>query len=262
MTKKEDSASQARIEQAMHELFIAVPQATLRAEDRKKSCEMVGFLSEIERVVAELKKTRPLLLVDAACGKAPVALLAARLVLLPRFARLSLVAIERDPRVAERASAAAHRVVPGLELDVRVGDVGDPVLWPAEPDLVVALHACGTAADAIFTRAAHAKARHLLVVPCCTSEAMPAVQQARLAAEHLGIVRQAEVRRRWIQSWVDNLRTSTLEAAGYHVEVAAFVPPTVTPHNLVWRARRVGEPARMRQARARLERMQSVSRAL
>jgi len=32
------------------------------------------------------------------------------------------------------------------------------------------------------------------------------------------------------------------------------VPPTLTPHNLLWRARRVGEPRRMAAAAANLAR--------
>ena len=52
--------------------------------------------------------------------------------------------------------------------------------------------------------------------------------------------------------WVGTLR---LESAGYLTEVMEFVAPTVTPHNLLWRARRMGEPNRMQEAarqRARL----------
>jgi len=35
------------------------------------------------------------------------------------------------------------------------------------------------------------------------------------------------------------------------------VPPTVTPHHLLWRARRVREPARMREAAERLARLRA-----
>ena len=48
---------------------------------------------------------------------------------------------------------------------------------------------------------------------------------------------------------VDADRTWVLEAAGYQTEVVEFVGPTVTPHNLLWRARRVLEPVRMAAAR-------------
>ena len=40
-----------------------------------------------------------------------------------------------------------------------------------------------------------------------------------------------------------------LEAAGYETEVVEFVAPTITPHNLLWRARLVREPRRMAAAK-------------
>ena len=59
------------------------------------------------------------------------------------------------------------------------------------------------------------------------------------------------------QHGIDAERTLRLEAAGYATEVVPFVPPTVTPHNLLWRARRVGEPRAMADAAERLERLRA-----
>ena len=63
--------------------------------------------------------------------------------------------------------------------------------------------------------------------------------------------RHGVVGKRVAQAMVDVERTLRLEAAGYETEVLEFVPPTVTAHPLLWRARRVGEPGRMRDAAAR-----------
>jgi hypothetical protein len=64
------------------------------------------------------------------------------------------------------------------------------------------------------------------------------------------------VRRRFVQAMVEAERTLALEAAGYDTIIAPFSPETVTPHNLVWRARRAGEPRRMRAAAAQLAALQ------
>ena len=50
-------------------------------------------------------------------------------------------------------------------------------------------------------------------------------------------------------------RALTTSIAGYETEVVEFVSPTVTPHNLLWRARFVGEPQRMRAAQEKLEKL-------
>jgi uncharacterized membrane protein YhiD involved in acid resistance len=56
---------------------------------------------------------------------------------------------------------------------------------------------------------------------------------------------------------VDAERTWRLEAAGFETEVVELVGATVTPHNLLWRARKVGEPGRIAAAQQSLARIQS-----
>jgi len=250
--------SVADVERWMERLYVGVPGATLRREDRKKAVEVAAMLAEIAARVP-VAKARPargeLVLVDAAAGKAYVGLLAAKLVLEPAARPARVVTLERESARASLAAAIAARLETPVAIECRAGDVGDAALWPAAPDLVTALHACGPAADAVIERAVAAQARRLLLVPCCTSEAVPAAAAALARAEREGIPRHAAVRRRYLQSVIDAERTLRLEAAGYETEVVELVPPTVTPHNLLWRARRVGEPRRMAEARAALDRL-------
>ena len=246
------------IEAVLHRLYIAAPQASLRKEDRKKATELGGMLLEIARIVKAVGKGRPFRMVDAAAGKAYVGLLAAELVLARKARTGQVILIERESRRATACRrAGASLRAPGVDIEVRATDVADAAAWPQEPDLVVALHACGPAADTIARQAIACRTRHLLLVPCCTSESVAASQLAVRRAEALGLPHHAEVRRRFIQAMVDSERTLALEAAGYETTVIPFVPPTVTPHNLLWRARRVGEPRHMAAAAEKLERLWS-----
>jgi hypothetical protein len=248
--------SSSAIEEALHRLYISVAEASLRKEDRKKVIEVAGMLGEIERVVGATAHGQFLHLVDAAAGKAYVGLLAAELIMAKNAKAGRVTVIERDPTRVE----ACRRALPslragGVEITVQEADVAEQASWPAQPDLVVALHACGPAADTIIRQAVACRASHLLLVPCCTSKSVAAAELAARRARELGLPRHAEIRRRFIQAVVDGVRTLVLEAAGYETEVVAFVPPTVTPHNLLWRARRVGEPGRMAKAAADLSRL-------
>ena len=244
------------VQEALHRLYIGAPTASLRKEDRKKSAELVGILAEIERALAGAKSSRPIHLVDAAAGKAYVGMLAAEFFLADRRGRSRVTLIEREP---ERAAACrqASEQLHALAVDFTVveREVADEGAWPDSPDVVVALHACGPAADTIAAQAVAHEARHLLLVPCCTSERVSAVRLAAHQAEALGLPRHAEVRRRFIQAIVDGERTLRLEAAGYETTIVPFVSPTYTPHNLLWRARRVNEPVRMAAAAERLRRL-------
>jgi hypothetical protein len=198
------------------------------------------------------------MLVDAAAGKAYVGLLAAELILAPRGRPARVRVIEREPaRVAACRDAIARLQASSIAIEVVEADVGDPAAWPSEPDLVVGLHACGPASDVIIDQSLAVRARVLLLVPCCTSKDVAAAALAQRRADQLGMPHHAEVRRRFIQSIVDAERTLRLEAAGWQTTVVSFVAPTVTPHNLLWRAERVGEPGRMAEAAERLARLRS-----
>ena len=193
-------------------------------------------------------------LVDAAAGKGAVGLTALATVLDPKAWRL--VAIERDPRRAEIVRAAG-----GDLTDVRACDVSDVEAWPDEPTLVVALHACGLATDAIIDRAIASRARHLLLVPCCyggfathADAARPTDPYAHEWADEMG-VRPGVLRSSLARTLTDTERTLRLEAAGYETTVIDAIPATVTPFGRLWRARRVNEPVRMARARADLERL-------
>jgi len=238
----------ATIESLLARLFIAPdaegPPPGLRAEDRKKAREVAGLLEELARI------GRRELVVEAAAGHGYVGLLGAELLGIAR-----LVVIEREPARAERCLAVARRMARAPALDVRLGDVADPALWPARPDVVLALHACGPAADAILDRAIAAEARWLLLAPCCYAARVPFAARAEEHAAALSASRHAAVRRRIVEALVDAERALRLEAAGYEVVIAPFAPASASPHNLLLRARRVGEPRRAAEAAAALERL-------
>ena len=229
------------VEGALARVFIAAEGTSLRREDRKKAVEVAALLNEIGRAGAGGP------FVDAAAGKAYLGLLAVEL-----GGVRELCVIEREPRRAEACRAAAEKLAGGAIVDVRCGDVADASLWPAEPRVVMALHACGRASDAILDAAIQARARWLFLVPCCYAADVPFAEPATRIADRLGVPRQSEIRRRFIMSLVDAERTLRLEAAGYETTVVPFVPPTITGHPLLWRARRAEEPVRMRQAAERL----------
>ncbi|HEX7597239.1 MAG TPA: methyltransferase [Polyangia bacterium] len=248
-----------RLDEVIHRLFINAPATNLRDEDRRKSDEMAGLLLELAAAVARRTAKEELVLVDAAAGKSTVGLLAAELILAPAGRPARVTVIEREAgRVAACREALTRLRAPGVTVEIAAADVSDPSAWPAQPDVVVALHACGPASDAIIDRSVATQARSLLLVPCCTSRLVSSNELAIRQADRVGIPRHAEVRRRFIQSIVDAERTLRLEAAGWQTTVVSFVPPTVTPHNLLWRADHVGEPGRMAEAAARLARLRAV----
>jgi hypothetical protein len=234
----------ATVEKALREIFIQAEGIELRREDLKKAQEVTALLAELGRVG---NKGR---LVDAAAGRAYVGILAAQLL---GFSEVTV--LERDASRLGVCRSMAERLRPECNLDVRVGEVGDVNQWPRDVHAIVALHACAQATDDIIDVAIRIRARWLWVVPCCYSASVPFAKHAQERAERDGIPRQAEIRKRYVHALIDAERTLRLESGGFETTVVSLVAPTVTPHNLLFRARFSGEPVRMQNARARWEQM-------
>jgi hypothetical protein len=235
----------ADVERWLDSLYVAADGASLRAEDRRKARQVAAMLDEVARAVARVSRRTPLVLVDAAAGKSYLGLLAAKLLLEPADRAARVVTIERDEARVAASLRALARLHTTVDVTCLAADVADHAAWPDKPSIVVALHACGPAADAVIDRVIASGARSLLLVPCCTSRGVVAAARAEDEAARLGIPPHAPVKRRFIQAMVDAERTVRLESAGYQTEVVEFVGATVTPHNLLWRARLVKEPIRM-----------------
>jgi hypothetical protein len=229
-----------RVEAALHALYVAVDGARLREEDRRKAVEVAAMLDEVARL------RRDALLVDAAAGKGYVGLLALELL---GFERVHL--IEREPVRAEATRVLASKRFGTGRCTVSTGDVSDREAWPEDPDAIVALHACGVASDHVIDAAIRSHTRWLMLVPCCYGSDVTHAALAEEQAERVGIPRHPEIRRRFVQAWIDSERTLRLEASGYETTALALVAPTVTPHNLLLRARRSGEPRRAHDAAVR-----------
>lgn len=236
----------ADVETKLQSMFIDAEGTGLRREDLKKAVEVAALLNELDRLGREGA------LVDVAAGKAYLGLLALELLGFEH-----LVVIERDERRLEDVRRASLKLTRPAKVELKQGDVGDAALWPVRPSVVTALHACGPASDAVIDAAVRCEARWLLLVPCCYGASIPTWPAALSRARELGLPPHAEVQKRFLQSIVDSERTLRLEAAGWETTVVPFVAPTVTPHNLLFRARRLKEPRRMAEAAQKRQRLLS-----
>ncbi len=245
-----DRFSAAQIEGWLDRLYIAAEGAGLREEDQRKAAEVAALLGEIARIVRSTGKARDLTMVDAASGKSYVGLLAAKLVLEPTERPAQVVCLERNSALVAHTLSAVTKLDTSVPILCECAELAQIQAWPAAPTLVVGLHACGSASDDIIARSVAVEARHLLLVPCCVGRGVARVKDAEALAARLGLPRAAPIRRRFVHTLIESDRVLTLEAAGYQTEVVEFVAPTVTPYNVLLRARRVCEPVRMANARA------------
>ena len=121
-------------------------------------------------------------------------------------------------------------------LEVRDADLTDGI--PEGADIVVALHACGSATDALLDGATKAGARWIVCAPCCYGVQIPGYAAALDEAARYG---DAVLAARHAALAVDAARLGRLRAAGYEAGLRAFTAPTVSPHNVAFVARRGGQ---------------------
>jgi hypothetical protein len=235
--------SPADVEAKLQSIFIDAEGTSLRREDLKKAVEVAALLNELSRVGRGT-------LVDVAAGKSYLGLLAVELLGFER-----LVVIERDKARLEDVRRAARRLTRSAQIELKLGEVSDLSLWPESPGVVTALHACGPASDAVIDAALALEAKWLLLVPCCYGATSPSWPVAEAQAERLGVPRHAEAHKRFVHAVIDAERILRLEAAGWETTAVPFVAATVTPHNLLLRARRLKEPNRMGDAARRRSRL-------
>ncbi|MDP2272648.1 MAG: methyltransferase [Archangium sp.] len=224
----------ADVEAKLQSMFIDASGTSLRREDLKKAVEVAALLNELARLGREGT------LVDVAAGKSYLGLLAVEL-----LGFENLVVIEREEKRLADVRHAMRKLTRAAKIELHHGDVAEPSFWPRSPAIVTALHACGPASDAVIDAALACEARWLLLVPCCYGATIPSWATAKQRADELGMPGHSEVQKRFLHAFVDGERTLRLEAAGWETTVVPFVAPTVTPHNLLFRARRLKEPRRM-----------------
>ena len=115
------------------------------------------------------------------------------------------------------------------------------------PDLVVGLHACGTASDDVIELVIHSGAARLALVPCCHPRRPDLLSRSDLPV-------QGECADRVTSATLDALRVLRLEAARFRVDTTALGAAAVTGRDLVILARQSGSRARAERAKEALAR--------
>ena len=106
----------------------------------------------------------------------------------------------------------------------------------AQPDVVLALHACDTATDDAIAQAIRSEARVLLSVPCCHHNLNDQLRAEGPAEALRPLLRHGILRQRTADLVTDAFRAVALRIMGYQTDVLEFISPEHTARNLMIRA--------------------------
>ncbi len=187
----------------------------------------------------------PLRLVDLGCGNAYLTFAAHRYLREQRGMPVRVLGVDVKEQSLRHNTEVAAQLGVQDEVAFLQGTIGDLSLG-AQPDVVLALHACDTATDDALAQALRWHAALVLAAPCChhdvSAQLRSALRQDAPDLPSLSLVRDGILRERFADTLTDALRAATLRTQGYRVDVVEFVESKHTPRNTLLRAVRTGRP--------------------
>jgi SAM-dependent methyltransferase len=196
-------------------------------------------VNEFLRLVDEMEvfgefAGRPMHVVDFGCGNAYLTFAIYHYLnnLRGLTASVEGVDIKADllKRHAEKAAALGWE-----RLTFHAGRIAD--FQPAaNPDMILALHACDTATDDALAHGIRCGSRVILSAPCCQHELQAQLRQTPAPKPFHAVARDGILNERLGDILTDTFRAAILRIMGYRTEVIQFVPTEHTAKNLMIRA--------------------------
>lgn len=218
-------------------IALGISSADGRPHDKKlpKLRQINRFLEYVRDAEKHLPTDGTLNICDLCCGKSYLSFAIYHYFAIIKKRTVNMIGVDLKPDVISYCNEVAASV--GFSgLSFVCGDVNE-FEPPARPDLVVSLHACDTATDAVLGKGAEWQAPVILSTPCCHHYMNRHLNCPELAfiAEH------SMLRQKFCDAATDALRAKKLEARGYSVEAVELVDPDDTPKNILLRAIKVGK---------------------
>lgn len=202
-----------------------------RVFDKKRSkFNQINRFLEIIRDCEDKLPSDSIRICDLCCGKSYLSFAAYHYFANVRGMSVSMTGVDLKPDVIEECSKIAKDLgFNGLEFIQ-----GDINLYSPEvlPSLVISLHACDTATDAVLQNASKWKADVILSTPCCHHELNHVINCPELEF----ITRHSMLRQKLCDAATDALRLLRLESEGYVTSTIELIDPNETPKNIMLRA--------------------------
>jgi len=227
---------------------ISTDNGTVRPNARDKFRQVQQFVGILDHLVADHDHATPLRIVDLGCGSG-VLTLAAHHHLMASGVNVHTIGVDLKGELMAQLNSTVEQLG-WSTIEFVTGAISQWQPKPgAQPDLVIALHACDTATDDAIAQAVAWKSSHLLAAPCCQHDLQRQIDRSHIPPGFESLVRHGIVRERLGDLLTDTFRADVLAALGWRTDVIEFVDNQHTAKNIMIRASQTGEldePARTR----------------
>ncbi len=208
-----------------------ISDANGRVHDKKqpKFRQICRFTEYIRDAAERLPKTGTLYVADLCCGKSYLSFAVYHYLTTVLHRKVTMDCVDRKASVmAECAEIAKTLGYTGMHFTC--GDIFE--YMPAQrPHMVISLHACDTATDAVLEVAMKTRAQIILSTPCCHHD-----MNRRLDCPTLAFIGDRPMlRQKFCDAATDALRLLRLDAMGYKTDATELIDPEDTPKNILLR---------------------------
>lgn len=212
------------------ELGISDKSGRVHDKRQSKFRQINRFCESVGDIVKYLPRDREVNVADLCCGKSYLSFAVYDYLTRIVGLKVNMVCVDLKKSIIDFCSATAEKLgFSGMHF------ICDDI-WqfnvPKDLDLVISLHACDTATDAMLDLAVTHGAKVVLSTPCCQHEMVSLMDQKELDF----IAKHSILKQKLCSVATDALRCARLEACGYKVTAMELIDPDETPKNVLIRA--------------------------
>lgn len=211
-------------------LGIANTSGVIKPDKQAKFRQVNRYIELLNDVLGAFPKDKPLTIIDFGCGKAYLTFALYHYLATILNRSIEMIGIDLKQDVVDQL----EKIRKTLGFDHLTFFSGDIRTYPIPKavDLVISLHACDTATDAVLSRAIEANAHAIIAVPCCQHEFYSKIDHPDLKL----LLKHGILKERFAALATDAARAALLESKGYATQVLEFIDTEHTPKNLMIRA--------------------------
>ena len=208
-----------------------ISDANGRVHDKRqaKFRQICRFTEYIRDAAEKLPKNGTLYVADLCCGKSYLSFAVYYYITAVLHRDVIMDCVDRKASVMTECTEIAEKLgYTGMHF--ACGDIFE--YMPAQrPHMVISLHACDTATDAVLEVAMKTQAQIILSTPCCHHD-----MNRRLDCPTLSFIGERPMlRQKFCDAATDALRLLRLEAMGYKTDATELIDPEDTPKNTLLR---------------------------
>lgn len=216
-------------EQFLIELGISDKEGRVHDKRQSKFRQINRFAEQVRDIVKYLPSRKTLSVYDLCCGKSYLSFALYEYLVNVLKIEVSMVCVDLKDSVMKECRVISERLgYSGMKFIA--GNIFDLVPECA-PDVVISLHACDTATDAVISFAIKNNAGIILSTPCCQHELFNVMDCPDLSF----ISKYSILKQKVASAATDALRLARMEAHGYRTDAIELIDPDETPKNVLLR---------------------------